>query len=54
MAAELGIHRVEVILARVLAARPTRITAEHRRAAVAPARALAAELTAELTLAATT
>ena len=47
------ILRAEVILARVLAGIPTRITAEHRRAAV-PVRALAAELTAELTAAATT
>ena len=40
--------RVEVILARVLAARPTRTTAEPARAAVVPARVLA-ELTAVAT-----
>ena len=50
---ELGIHRAEVILARALAGRLTRITAEHRRAAEL-ARVLAVELTAEQTAAATT
>ena len=52
--AELKIRRAEAIPARVLAARPTRITAEHRKAAVVPARAPAGVLTAELTAAATT
>ena len=48
-AVELRTRRAEATPTRALAARPTRITAEHRRAAVAPARALA-----ELTAAATT
>ena len=47
------ILRAEVILARALAGRLTRITAEHRRAAEL-ARVLAVELTAEQTAAATT
>ena len=42
-------RRAEATPTRALAARPTRITAEHRRAAVALARALAAELAAAAT-----